>query len=147
MFFFCVTKYYHVVQVNDTVSQVQLSQGVLHKMLEHCGHVAQSKGHSCEFVKTQVADHEHGILLRLLGHADLPKSTLEVHSGEVCSSSHALQCLLYPGEGVGIFLSLCIESSESNTELEGPILFLHQHHGIAPRRLTRPNGASLQHIS
>ena len=34
VFFFCAAKYYHVIQVNDAVGQVQLSQHVLHKMLE-----------------------------------------------------------------------------------------------------------------
>ena len=34
MFFLCAAIYYHIIQVDDAVGQIQLSQHVLHKMLE-----------------------------------------------------------------------------------------------------------------
>ena len=34
VFFFCAAKYYNFIQVNDAVGQIQLSQRILHKMLE-----------------------------------------------------------------------------------------------------------------
>ena len=82
-----------------------------------------------------------------LGHVDLPKSTFKIHGGEVCSSGHALQHLLYPGKRVGILLHLHVETSEINAESKGSIFLLHQYHCIAPGRLARLNGASLQHVS
>ena len=52
VFFFCVTKYYDVVQVYYAVSQIQFSQHILHETLECHRCVTQSKGHPGEFVKT-----------------------------------------------------------------------------------------------
>ena len=147
MFFLCTAIYYYVIQIDDAVGQIQLSQCVLHKTLECRRCVTLSEGHPGELIETQVADRECGILLQLRGHTDLPKSTFEVHSGEMCSSGHTLQCFLYPGERVGILLCPCIELSEVNAGSKGPILLLYQHHGITPGRLTRSNSASLQHIS
>ena len=147
VFFLCTAIYYHVIQIDDAVGQIQLSQCVLHKMLECRGCVTQSERHPSELIETQVANHECGILLRLWGHTDLPKSTFEVHSGEMCSSDHTLQHFLYPGERIGILLCPHVESSEVNAEWKGPILLLYQHHSVTPGRLTRSNSASLQHIS
>ena len=100
VFFFCMPKYDHIIQIDDTISQIELSQCILHQTLECHGCVTQSKGHPGKFIETKVANHECGVLLRLWGHVDLPKSTLEIHGGEVCSSGHALQHFLYPGEGI-----------------------------------------------
>ena len=52
VFFFCAAKYYNVIQVNDAVGQIQLSQHVLYETLECHRHVTQSKGHPGEFIKT-----------------------------------------------------------------------------------------------
>ena len=52
VFFLCVAKYYNVIQVNDAVSQIQLPQHILHKMLECRRCITQSKGHPGEFLKT-----------------------------------------------------------------------------------------------
>ena len=84
--------------------------------------VTQSEGHPGKFIETKVANCESGVLLQFRGHVDLPKSTLEIHGGEVCSSGHALQCLLYPGERVRIFLCPCVETSKINAESKGSIL-------------------------
>ena len=109
--------------------------------------VAQAEGHPGELIETQVADRKRGVLLRFRGHTDLPKSFFEVHSGEMCSSSHTLQRFLYPGERIGIFLCLHVESSEVNAESKRPIFLFYQHHSVTPRRLTRSNSTSLQHVS
>ena len=109
----------HIIQIDDTISQIELSQCILHLMLECCGCVTQSKGHPSTFIKTKVANHECGILLGFQGHADLPKSTLEIHGGEVCSSSYAFQHFLYPGERVQIFLCPPIQTSKINAESKG----------------------------
>ena len=120
-----MSKYDHIIQIDDAISQIELSQCILHQMLECHGHVTQSEGHPGKFIETKVANHEHGVLLRFWGHVDLPKSTFEIHGGEVFSSGHALQHLLYPGERVEIFLHLHIEMSKINTESKGSIFLSH----------------------
>ena len=52
---------------------------------------------------------------------DLPKPTFEIHSGEVCHSSHTFQCFLYSGKRVGVLLCPRIKSSKVNAEPEGTI--------------------------
>ena len=84
---------------------------------------------------------------RLVYFLNQPKSTLEIHGGEVCSSSLSLQCLLYPAKRVGILFCPCIETSKINAESKGSIFLSHQYHCIAPGRLARPNSTSLQHVS
>ena len=46
--------YYHIIQIDDAVGQIQLSQHVLHKMLECCRHVAQSERHPGEIIKPKL---------------------------------------------------------------------------------------------
>ena len=94
-------------------------------MLECHVCVTQSEGHPGKFIETKVANHERGVLLQFWGHADLPKSTLEIHGGEVCSSGHALQHLLYPGERVQIFLCPCVETSKINAQNQRDPSFFH----------------------
>ena len=145
--FFCTPKYDYIIQIDDTVGQIKLSQCVLHQTLEGCIHVTQSKGHPGEFIEPKVANCQRNVLLQLWGHANLPKSTLEIHGGEMCSSGHALQHLLCPGKRVGIFLCLRVETSKINAELQSSIFLSHQYHCITPGGLARLNGTSLQHVS
>ena len=140
-------KYNHIIQIDDAVSQIELSQCILHQALECHVCVTQSGGHPGKFIETKVANHESGALLQFWGHADLPKSTLEICGGEVCSSGHALQHFLYPGERVQIFLCPCVETSKINTESKGSIFLLHQYHCITPERLARSDSTNLQHVS
>ena len=100
VFFFCTPKYNHIIQVDDAISQIELSQCILHQMLECRRRVTQSEGHPGKFIETEVANCECGVLLRFWGHVDLPKSTFEIHVGEVCSSGNAHQHFLDPGERV-----------------------------------------------
>ena len=71
-----------------------------------------------------------------LGPCRPAKSTLEIHGAEVCSSGHALQCFLYPGEGIRIFLCLCIETSKINAELKESIFLF----APVPLHYTRETG-------
>ena len=61
MFFFCMPKDDHIIQINDAIRQIELSQCILHQMLECCGCVIQSKGHPGKFIETKVANHECGV--------------------------------------------------------------------------------------
>ena len=50
-----MSKYYHVIQVDDTICQVQLPQGVLHEALESRGSTAEPRGHTSKLIKPQIA--------------------------------------------------------------------------------------------
>ena len=81
---------------------VQISQGVLHEVLEGCGCVAQPKRHVSEIVESQATYGESGILLGLWHHFDPQEPALEIHHGEMCGTCHALQCFMYPGQWIGL---------------------------------------------
>ena len=63
VFFFCAPKDDHIIQIDDAISQIELSQCILHQMLECRGHITQSKGHPGKLIETKVANCEHGVLL------------------------------------------------------------------------------------
>ena len=115
-------------------------------MLECRRCVTQSKGHPGKFIEMKVANHEHGVLLQLWGHVDLPKSTLEIHGEEVCSSGHALQCFLYPEKGIQIFFVHALRHLNQHRikgiHLSSVPILLHYTRG-----LDRSNSTSIQHIS
>ena len=57
VFFFCAPEDDHI-QVDEAICQIELSQCILHQMLEHHRHVTQSKGHPGKFIETKVAHCE-----------------------------------------------------------------------------------------
>ena len=80
MFLLCATEHYHLIlQIDDAIDQIQLTQGVLHEVLKSCQHIAEPKRHMSNLIKPQVSHHEGSILLRLGHHLYLPKSALKVH--------------------------------------------------------------------
>ena len=126
MFLLRTSKYYHIIQVDDTICQVQLPQGVLHEVLESHQSVAEPKGHTSKLVKPQIAHGESSVLFRPWHHLDLPESTFEIHLGEMRSAHHTLQCLLDLWQWVGILLCMHIESTEIHAEAQQTILFSYQ---------------------
>ena len=58
-----MSKYYHIIQVDDAICQVQLPQGVLHEVLESHRSVAEPKGHTSKLVKPQIVHGESDVLL------------------------------------------------------------------------------------
>ena len=77
--FLFVTEHYHIIQIDDAVGQVQLSQGVLHEVLKSQWSIAEPKEHMSKLVKPPISHCEGGILLGLGCHLYLPKSALKVH--------------------------------------------------------------------
>ena len=65
---------YDVIQVNHTICEVQLPQGVLHEMLEHRGCIAQPKWHVGKLVEPEVTYREGCVLLQTRGHLNLPEA-------------------------------------------------------------------------
>ena len=74
-----MTKDYDIIQVNHTVCEAQLPQGVLHEMLECCGCIAQPEWHGDKLIEPKVTHHEGHVLLQFWGHLNLPKAQLEIH--------------------------------------------------------------------
>ena len=66
--------YDDVVQVDDTMCQVELSQIILHHLLKCCWCIAQSKWHLFILMKPEVANGECCILFQLQAHLDLPET-------------------------------------------------------------------------
>ena len=62
-------KDYDVVQVNHTIHEVQLPQGVLHEML-----ITQPKWHVGKLIEPEVTHREGHVLLRFQGHLNLPEA-------------------------------------------------------------------------
>ena len=52
-----------VIQVDHTVHEVQLPQGVLHETLECCQHITQSEWHADKLVEPEVTYCEGHVLL------------------------------------------------------------------------------------
>ena len=74
-----VAKDYDVVQVNHTVHEVQLPQGVMHEMQEHPGHITQPERHVGKLIEPEVTHREGRVLLQFQGHLNLPEAQLEIH--------------------------------------------------------------------
>ena len=85
-----------IVEIDDTVSQVQFAKSVLHQPLEGGRHIAQPKRHPGEFIKSQIAHGKCCVRLRSWHHHHLPKPGLKVHQRKVSSTGHTLQSLLDP---------------------------------------------------
>ena len=79
MLLLCATKDYDIIQVNHTVCEVQLPQGVLHEMLEHRRCITQPKQHVGKLIEPKVTHREGRVLLQFQGHLNLPEARLEIH--------------------------------------------------------------------
>ena len=66
-----VTKDHDINQVNHTICEVQLPQGVLHEMLECRGCVVQPKGHADKLIEPKVTHRDGRVLLT--------EARLEIH--------------------------------------------------------------------
>ena len=62
------------------------------------------------------------------------------------STYQTLQCLLYSRQRVGVLFCASIQVVKVDTKLQTAILFLHQHHHIAPSTLAGPDGTRPQHF-
>ena len=124
MFLLRTSKYYHIIQVDDTICQVQLPQGVLHEVLESCRSIGEPKRHTSKLVKPQIAHGESSVLSRPWCHPDLPESTFEIHCGEMCSTHHTLQCLLDPWQRVGILFVCALSLQKFTQKCNEPSFFL-----------------------
>ena len=63
MLLLCVTKDYDVIQVDHTICEVQLPQGVLHEMLEHRGCIVRPERHAGKLIEPKVTHREGCVLL------------------------------------------------------------------------------------
>ena len=70
----CGVKDYDIIQVDYTIHEVQLPQGVLHETLECRGCIAQPEWHVGKLIEPKVSHCEGCVLLQSWGHLDLPKA-------------------------------------------------------------------------
>ena len=147
MFFFCVPKDNHIIQIDDAIGQIKLSQCILHQMLECCRCITQSKGHIGKFIETQVANRECGYCCdsgaMQTGQNPLLKSIVEKWVAPAMISSTS--CIL--GRGYESFFVRVLRYLKVNAEWKESIFLPHQYHYITPGRLARSDSASIQHIS
>ena len=137
---------YHIIQVDQGIRQVKLSEAVLHESLKRRWSITEPVRHSQKLIHSHTTHHKGCVLLGVLGHLDLPETRFQVHGGEEPGTYHGLHGLLHWGKGVCIFLGPAVQLAEIDTEPETPILFAHQNHCITPQGLGRPDGASVQHF-
>ena len=64
--------------------------------------------HPQKLIHSHTTHRESGVLLGVLGHPNLTKYRLQVHSGEEPGAYHRLHGLLHMGKGVSIFLGPAI---------------------------------------
>ena len=79
MLLLCAAKDDNIIQVDHTVCEIQVTQGILHEMLKSCGGVTLPKRHVGELVEPKVTHCEGCVLLQLWCHLDLPEARLEIH--------------------------------------------------------------------
>ena len=137
MLFLGLLEDYHVVQVDQSVGQVQLTKPILHEPLECHWSITKPIRHPQELIHSHATHHKGSVLLGVLGDLDLAKVRFQVHGGEEKGTYHRLHGLLHPRKGVCIFLALAIQSVEVNAEPEAPIFLMHQDHRVAPWALRR----------
>ena len=78
---------YYIIQVDEAIGEVQLTQTVLHEPLESRQGITQPERHTFALIQTHTAQCEGSILLRFLIHRNLPKPRIEIESGIMgCSS-------------------------------------------------------------
>ena len=116
VFLFCLSKDDHVIQVDQTVGQVQLTQTVLHQSLEHGWGITQPKWHAFTFKESYVPHSKSSVLLWSLIHSNLPEPCLQVWAGKVPCTNQALDCFLYLWEWVRVLLHSSIQFMEINAE-------------------------------
>ena len=81
MLFRYLRENYHIIQVDEAIGEVQLTQTVLHEPLESRRGIAQPERHTFTLIQTHIAQYEGSILLRFLMHRNLPKPRIEIKSG------------------------------------------------------------------
>ena len=119
---------------------------ILHKLLKRSRGITEPKRHLIALKEPPITYCEGSVLLRCLFHLYLPASGFKIQARKVASAHQALQCLLYPGERVGILLHTSIQVAKVDAKMQATTLFLHQHHGITPCTLARSDSTRFQHF-
>ena len=81
MFFWHLRENYHIIQVDEAIGEVQLTQTVLHESLESRRGVTQPERHTFTLIQTHTAQCEGSMLLRFLIYRNLLKPRIEIKSG------------------------------------------------------------------
>ena len=76
-------KHDQIIQIDQTVDEIQLTHTILHKLLESSWCVTKSKRHSIAPKESQITHGEGGVLLQCLIHLYLPKSGFQIQARKV----------------------------------------------------------------
>ena len=69
---------YHIIQVDEAISEVQFAQAILHEPLESKRGIAQPERHTLALIKTHTTQGEGGVLFGFFIHRYLPKPQIEI---------------------------------------------------------------------
>ena len=75
--------HYYIIQVDETIGQIQLPQAVLHEVLKISQSITETKWHLITLKETHTAQGESCEFFRLLLHRNLPKLRSQVECGVV----------------------------------------------------------------
>ena len=85
--------------------------------------ITETKRHLITLEEPQITYCEGSVLLRCLFHLYMPESRFKIQAGKVASTHQALQCLLYPGERVGMLPCVSIQEVKVDAKMQATIIF------------------------
>ena len=80
MLFMHLRENYHIIQIDESVGEVQLTQTVLHEPLESRRGVTQPERHTFALIQTHATQCKGSILLGFFIHGNLPEPRIEIKS-------------------------------------------------------------------
>ena len=86
MIFRHLREYFHVIQVDEAIGEVQFTQTILHEPLESRWGITQPERHTFALIQTHAAQCKGSILLGFFVHWNLPKPRIEIKSRIMGSS-------------------------------------------------------------
>ena len=146
MLFLSTGEDYHIVQVDQGISQVKLSEAILHESLKHHWSVTEPVRHSQKLIHSHTTHRKGSVLLRVFGHLDLPKARFQIHGGEEPGTYHRLRGLLHLRKGYASFLVWLFSWQKSMQNRRPPSFLCTKttalHHGDCDSRMAPPSNIS-----
>ena len=100
----------------------EITEDVVHEMLESCGSIGKSEGHNEPFKRT-VAGLESGFPFITVCNTDEVIGVSEINGGIDMGFTHSGKEVRNEWKGISVFFGYFIETSEIYAEVEGFIFF------------------------
>ena len=107
-----------VVQVNDHANIQEITEDVIHEMLESCESIGKSEGHNEPFKRT-IAGAESGFPFITVPNTDKVIGMSEINGGVDMGFTHSGKEVRNEQKGISILFGYFIEASEIYAEAEG----------------------------